>query len=66
MKLAALLALLGPSPFIVPPPPGAAKAVTSVAACGQGDTTCFDKNGVIGGVASGTTDPLGVMVRGKQ
>lgn len=45
---------------------GAISNSNSATSCGTGDTACSDKNGVIGGVASGTTDPRGVMLRGKQ
>lgn len=57
---------LANSPFVVPPPATTAQADAALGSCGPGDTTCLDKNGVIGAPASGTTDPLGVMLRGKQ
>lgn len=61
-----LTAALANSPFVVPPPATTVQSSAGVETCGPGDTTCLDKNGVIGAPASGTTDPLGVMLRGKQ
>ena len=61
-----LSAVLANSPFVVPPPATTVQSSAGVETCGPGDTTCFDKNGVIGAPASGTTDPTGVMLRGKQ